>query len=272
MKIFTLNVGQGQFAVVTGENEAFIIDTYVPLDPKQEIVHVKAALSKILKGKNLVGPIVTGFDSDHFNEVGMKIVLNTYLPDWIMYPKYYKKTKTADACFDVIDSFKNRKDFRRYPVSLDNNDHRFYYKLSNEFVYEVFSPHRDDMTSSNNCSLVCKVTERLTGATYLITGDTENDRWDSIVRYFGSSISAHVLDAPHHGSKNGISKAAISKISPHTVLISAGVQNQYGHPDKEATVLFSAYAKQWYSTNYGTGQSLETHATGASVQTFLFKT
>lgn len=127
------------------------------------------------------------------------------------------------------------------------------------------------MNSSNNCSLVCKVKERSTGATYLITGDTENDRWDSIVKNFGSAIATNVLDAPHHGSKNGISAAAIKLIKPDTVHVSAGVNNQYGHPNAEATKLFSAYAKSWYATNYGKGQSLRTVASGAQVNTYKFE-
>lgn len=272
MKIYTLNVGQGQFVVVTGQKEAFIVDTYVPLSPKTDIVNVKGALASILQGKNLIGLMVTGFDADHFNEVGMRIVLNKYRPDWIMYPQYYKKTGNADACFAVIKSFEQQKDFRKISVSLSKNDTRFYNSsISSEFEFEVFSPHSADMTSSNNCSLVCKVKELSTGATYLITGDTENDRWDSITKYFGNSLRSQVLDAPHHGSKNGISADAMKLIKPHTVLVSAGYQNQYGHPDREATNLFAAHATNWYSTHASGGISLVTHVSADEVKTYKFE-
>lgn len=271
MNIYTLNVGQGQFVVVVGSKEAFIVDTYVPLAPKVEIINVKGALATILKDKNLIGLMITGFDDDHFNEVGLKIILNKYRPDWIMYPKYFKKTTNADTCFDVIKSFESQKEFQRLSVSLTDNKSRFCKKLSSEFEFEIFSPHTADMNSSNNCSLVCKVKERSTGATYLITGDTENDRWDSIVRSFESDITADVLDAPHHGSKNGISAAAIKLIKPNTVLVSAGVNNQYDHPDSEATKLFSAHAKKWYSTNNGNGQSLKTVVSRTEIKTYKFE-
>jgi beta-lactamase superfamily II metal-dependent hydrolase len=214
MEIFTLNVGQGQFVVVTGKSQAFIVDTYVPLTPTVDIINVKSALATILQGKELIGLIVTGFDADHFNEVGLRIVLNKYRPDWIMYPKYFKKTQTADTCFSIIETFETQTKFARCSVSLSQNDTRFYSKLSSEFEFEVFSPHAADMTSSNNCSLVCKVKELSTKATYLITGDTENDRWSSIVYYFGDALAADVLAAPHHGSKNGISAQTIVKIAP----------------------------------------------------------
>lgn len=270
MNIYTLNVGQGQFVVVTGNSEAIIIDTYVPLNPSVGIVNVKGALATILQGKNLIGLMVTGFDADHFNEIGMKIVLNKYRPNWLMYPKYFKETREANSCFAAIRVFENQKPIKRLSVSLDKNDTRFYNTISSEFQIEAFSPHAEDMNSSNNCSLVCKIKERSTGATYLVTGDTENDRWQSITRIFGNSIASHVLAAPHHGSRNGISEAAIRLINPHTVLVSAGVGNQYGHPAPEATKLFSHYAQKYFLTNYGQGQSLRTAATGSQVNTYLF--
>ena len=119
MNIYTLNVGQGQFVVVTGNTQAIIIDSYVPLNPTADIVNVKGALAAILQGKHLVGLIVTGFDADHFNEVGIKIILNKYRPNWIMYPKYFKDTRVADACFAAIKTFEKQKVFARYSVALD---------------------------------------------------------------------------------------------------------------------------------------------------------
>ena len=148
MQIYTLNVGQGQFVVVTGTSHAFIVDTFVPLSPSQPVINVKSALATILAGKELVGLIITGFDADHFNEVGMRIVLNKYRPNWIMYPKYFKKTDTASTCFSIIESFEKEKKFTRYSVSLSDNATRFYNNLSSEFVFEAFSPHSADMNSS----------------------------------------------------------------------------------------------------------------------------
>ena len=271
MIIYTLNIGQGQFVVVTGETEAIIVDTYVPLNPTNDVINVKGALSKILPGKNFIGLIVTGFDSDHFNEVGIKIILNKYRPDWIMYPKYFKDTKNADSCFTAIKTFEQQKTIKKYSEILEKISTRFYFDLSKDFVIEIFSPHGEDMNSSNNCSLVCKIKERSSGRSYLVTGDTENDRWSSITRIFQGAIASDILDAPHHGSKNGISEAAISLIKPHTVLISAGVNNQYGHPDPEALKLFGKYSKNCYATCGGEGgQSLKTEATKNDIKTYKF--
>lgn len=270
MKVYTLNVGQGQFVVVTGSSEAFIVDTYVPINPKVEIVNVKAALAKILAGKNLVGLMITGFDADHFNEVGIRIVLNKYRPAWIMYPRYYKATGNARACFAAISEYQAGKDLAKYSIELSSNQTRFYYNICSEFYFEVFSPHQEDMDSSNNCSLVCKVVERSTGATYLITGDTETGRWDSITRIFNESLRTQLLAAPHHGSENGSTVALLEYCCPDTVIISAGVNNPYGHPDRCALDLFKAYSREYYSTNWGGGQSIEVTLDGLSVRSAKF--
>lgn len=271
MNIYTLNVGQGQFVVVTSVNEAIIIDTHVPLSPATPIVNVKQALASILPGKNLVGLLVTGFDDDHLCEVGIQTVLHKYRPNWIAYPRYFKRTKTADACFGWIDRHDTKSSIQRVSISLGDNATRFYSKLSNDFMFEMFSPHAEDMSSSNNCSLVCKIREVTTNRTYLVTGDTETARWESICRIFGASIKCDVLAAGHHGSKNGVTRRMLEHASPHTVLISAGVNNQYGHPDKEAHTLYSAIATNVYQTNYGAGQSLKTVAASDGIKTFLFQ-
>lgn len=272
MKIYTLNVGQGQFVVITGETEAIIVDTFIALNPTNPIINVKGALADILKGKNLIGLVVTGFDADHFNEIGLKIILNKYRPNWIMYPKYFKETTNAKTCFGIIDSFDNQNiKFTRISVKITNSTSRFYSKISKDFDFEIFSPHPDDMDSSNNCSLVCKIIERSTNKSYLVTGDTECERWNSIVNCFGSAIKSDVLDAPHHGSKNGITLAAMNIIKPNTVLISAGVGNKYGHPDKEALNIYNSISRNVFRTNQNGGISLLTEVTKTTVQTYKYE-
>ena len=59
-------------------------------------------------------------------------------------------------------------------------------------------------------------------------------------------------------------------IKPHTVLISAGVNNQYGHPDREATALFKQYSEVYHATCFGNGQSLRTEVNKSGVNTYKF--
>ncbi len=255
MDIFTLYVGQGALAAVRAGNEAIVIDTHMPNcdDVTQE--QIEQSLNYYLSEKTVRGLILTGLDKDHACPAGVESILTHHEPDWIMYPTCYKPTGTASEVFRIIDKHENRRKNTSHPlvrksVRVDNVDSRNLTGLATYFTFELFSPHMDDMDSSNNSSIVLKLTGiDQTGFSYLITGDTETERWDSIGRYFGKYLSTPVMAAAHHGSTNGVNARALLKINPHTVLISAGVDNAYGHPDGAAVKAYKAVAKNVFCTN-----------------------
>lgn len=264
MNIITANVGQGALAIVRHQNEAIVIDSRIPAADDSTVAFVKELLAVSLKNHNVKGFILTGFDDDHSDVVGASIILRKYRPDWVMYPKYYKNTREARAVFALIDGEEKSRGIsnnplRRIPVRLDRLDNRHLRGLSAHFSFELFSPHIEDMDCSNNCSIVLKLTGLgPNGFSYLITGDTENGRWDTISRLFGSALKSHVLAAPHHGSKNATHPTSLLHVDPHTVLISAGVDSQYGHPNPSALKVYSRVAKHVFSTNMQGGVSLLT--------------
>lgn len=264
MNILTVNVGQGSLSIVRHNKEAIIIDSRIPPSGDETVVYVKEMLSVALTEHDVKGLILTGFDSDHADVTGVSIILLKYRPDWVMYPKYYKDTDEAKAVFKLIEQQEKARrtstnPLRRISVRLDNLTSRQLEDLSSNFDFELFSPHMEDMDSSNNCSIVVKLSGRGAGGfSYLITGDTENERWETISKYFGNALKSHILAAPHHGSKNATHPASLLHIEPHTVLISAGVNNQYGHPDPEALKVYSRVAKAVFSTNMQNGVSLFT--------------
>jgi competence protein ComEC len=88
-------------------------------------------------------------------------------------------------------------------------------------------------------------------------------------RLFGASLKSHVLAAAHHGSKNGVHAGALLHIAPHTVLISAGVDSQYGHPDPQAVKAYKQVAKYVFSTNMEGGVSLLTKPGATEIATTL---
>lgn len=277
MNIITANVGQGSLAIVRYANEAIIVDSRIPPSDDKTVAYVKELLALSLKGHLVKGLILTGFDADHSDVTGVTIILRKYRPDWVMYPKYYKDSDEATAVFALIDQEvaarrTSANPLRKISVRLDKLANRQLHGLSDHFTFELFSPHIEDMDSSNNCSIVLKLTGRGSrGFSYLITGDTENARWETIHRLFGSALKSQVLAAPHHGSKNGTCPASLLDIAPHTVLISAGVDNQYGHPDPAAFQVYKKVAKYVFSTNMEGGVSLLTQPEGTELTTKLIR-
>jgi len=277
MNIVTVNVGQGAFAIVRHQKEAIIVDCQVPPSDDDTVAYVKEMLALSLKDHFVRGLILTGFDNDHTEVVGASMILKKYRPDWVMYPGYYKDSAEAKKVFALLDSEvearrTSNNPLRKVSVRLDKLPNRFLTCLSTKFNFELFSPHIEDMDTSNNCSIVLKLTGRGDGGfSYLITGDTENPRWEVINRLYGSALKSHVLAAPHHGSRNATHPASLLNIAPHTVLISAGVDSQYGHPHPQAVQVYKKVAKHVFSTNMEGGVSLLTQPGTGELVTHLVR-
>lgn len=277
MDIITVNVGQGALAIVRHNTEAIIIDACMPPSDDDTVVYLKSTLAAFLKNYYVKGFILTGFDEDHSAAMGVGLILKKYRPDWIMYPKCYKNTDEATNVFQIIEQQERERSntsspLRRVSVRLDNIASRLLEGLSQYFNFELFSPHIEDMDTSNNSSIVLRMQGKGAGGfSYLVTGDTENSRWDTINRLFGDAIRSDVMAASHHGSKNGANAKTILLTAPNTVLISAGVDNQYGHPDSQAVAVYSKVAKHVYSTNVNGGVSLLTSPSINDFKTDLIK-
>jgi competence protein ComEC len=275
MNVITVNVGQGALSIIRHNHEAIIVDCRIPPSSDTTVAFVKQMFATSLKDHRVKGLILTGFDDDHTDVVGTAIVLQKYRPDWVLYPQYYKDTREAKSVFWLIDREEKKRQgtanpLRRISVRVDKVSNSKLPGLSTNFDFELFSPHIADMGCSNNSSIVLKVTGvGSAGFSYLITGDTETERWQSIARFFGDALKSHVLAAAHHGSINGVHPASLLHIDPHTVLISAGVDSQYGHPDAAAVKVYQRVAKYVYSTNMEGGVSLLTQPGKSEISTTL---
>ena len=270
MEVLTLYVGQGNFAVVRHGTQAIAVDTRWLSERSDDI---ESTVGRFLQRRYLTGVVLTGLDDDHADPIGLDWLLVNYMPDWVMYPKYYKDTENTKQVFNVIGKHERRrkggpKPLKRVSVRIDRLESRYLDDLSEEFQLELFSPHIEDMDNSNNCSIVLKVEGIGPGGfSYLVTGDTENPRWDRIVELFGDALDADVLAAPHHGSKNAAHAAMALAVTPNTVLISSGVDNQYGHPDRKAVTLYVRVADHVFQTNVRDGISFLTKQLGSDFLT-----
>lgn len=277
MDIITVNVGQGSLAIVRDNTEAIIIDACIPPSGDDTVAYVKSMLAAFLKNYFVRGFILTGFDEDHSDAMGVGLVLKKYRPEWIMYPKYYKDTDQAKNVFQIIHQQERERastanPLKRISVRLDNIASRNLKGLSQHFEFELFSPHIEDMDNSNNSGIVLRLQGKGEGGfSYLITGDTENNRWETINRLFKKSLRSDVMAAPHHGSRTGANVETLLLVVPNTILISAGVDNQYGHPDSQAVAVFNKVAKHVYSTHVKGGVSLLTSPLIDDFETKLIK-
>jgi beta-lactamase superfamily II metal-dependent hydrolase len=277
MDVLTMYVGQGSLVAIRAGNEGIIVDAHMPECDEVTPEEIQQTLLVYFRGMVVRGLILTGFDADHAHSGGVEWILSHFTPDWIMYPKYFKDTDCAGYVFESIKRHEKRRaatsrPLIRHSIRLDRLDCREITSLGHNFTIEVFSPHLEDMDSSNNCSIVAKITGTdSTGFRYLVTGDTEIDRWETIGRLFGAQIAADVMAAAHHGAVSGTYPKTLLDVSPDTVLISAGVDSQFDHPRGAAILAYQAVAKHIWATNAsGAANNLLTRRNGSSFTTTVF--
>ncbi|MNW25209.1 ComEC family competence protein [compost metagenome] len=95
------------------------------------------------------------------------------------------------------------------------------------------------------------------GATFLLTGDTvtsvEKSMVEALMKNKGHTmISAKMIDVlkvAHHGSKTSTSMEWLSYWKPRNAVISAGVNNAYGHPNEQVLKRLEAHGSRIFRTD-----------------------
>ena len=101
------------------------------------------------------------------------------------------------------------------------------------------------ISPGNEASLVLSLTYG--NFDMLLTGDVEGKGEDALVES-GRLRKYDVLKAAHHGSKNSSLEPFLETVKPSVTLISAGVDNRYGHPHEETLKRLEAAGSRVYST------------------------
>jgi competence protein ComEC len=81
----------------------------------------------------------------------------------------------------------------------------------------------------------------------LVPGDIEA-RGERTLLASGVNLHADVLVLPHHGSRTSSTLAFIEAVSPGIAVVSAGRDNQFGHPHPEVVARYSSAGAHVLST------------------------
>ena len=103
---------------------------------------------------------------------------------------------------------------------------------------EITVLHPNTLTGDSNVdSLVIQIS--CGTVEVLLTGDAEVPSENAMLNA-GTLSDVDVLKAGHHGSNTSNSVAFLDVVKPEVVVISAGLDNQYGHPHQEVIDRFAA--------------------------------
>jgi competence protein ComEC len=217
-----LNVGQGSLQLIEeGDTTNIVIDC-----------NLKGADEFVARyfGRRKVGQIdlliLSGKDADHSDADGLRSLKKRYDIKRLWHSDYEKAEETEN--WKEVQKIIDELEASGTIVEVPKAGHE--YKLGS-FELKVLSPHDDDSTSCNNASIVVRILAGKVSA--LFPGDCELDRWKNVTKYFSKYLPSNLLLIPHHGSSNGCDEDLLEAISPEYSVISAGEDNQYGHPDKE---------------------------------------
>lgn len=121
------------------------------------------------------------------------------------------------------------------------------FALGASTTMRVLFPDTDpSKMESNTASIVLQIVYG--DSTFLLTGDSPKSIEEYLVLIEGEQLVSDVLKVGHHGSRTSTSELFLSHVLPTYAIISAGRDNQYGHPHVEVTDLLFNYGVETMST------------------------
>lgn len=103
--------------------------------------------------------------------------------------------------------------------------------------FDILFPDRDvAKLNVNDGSIIGQLVYG--SSTIMFTGDAPNATEEYVLLLDEARLKSDILKAGHHGSKTSASESFISAIASQYAVISAGLDNRYGHPHQETLDLF----------------------------------
>ena len=211
LKIYFIDVGEGDSTLIVCDGEAMIIDL---------AANKGSLMKKYLNDlgiKTIKYVIGTHPDEDHIGS--LDVVFENYDCKTIIMPDLPVETKTHQK---ILDSIKWMNYRITPPVAGDT------YQLGGA-SFTILGPQKQ-YSDDNNNSVTLKLTHGEN--TFLFTGDAEKEAEDDYIisKY---DLKADVLKVGHHGSNTSTTTDFLNSVNPTYAVISCGNDNAYGHPNKE---------------------------------------
>lgn len=262
MKVVFIDVEQGDSSLVMlSDGTAILVDCNFYSDQDYKRVH------QLLKNEGLNPDIldvliITHPHEDHIRGIGRLYeefeVKAIYESGHRLYVSDEEKSKHYKDMIGVISKLKQKgavhRRLKAYEEMTFGNAKLRVFSPTKAFLSEEKPTERD---IHDQC-LVFQIEEF--GRKVLFTGDSSMEAWrDKIVPFYSDEngkpnlLQSTILHASHHGSNTFFySNAAgngdpyldgIKKVAPTISVVSAGVANRHGHPDRQALEYYKKHSK-----------------------------
>lgn len=265
LKIFFIDVGQGSSQLIILPNgKTLLIDG----GERDQAESVLATLQ--INGISKIDVMVaTHPHADHIG--GLIEVVNSIEVAQVLDSGQIHTTQTFEDFLDAIDS-------KQIPLTSVHQGEEI--DLDPSVELKILNPPTSlpdaafDESKFNDNSVVIKLSYGEFSA--LFSADMEETSEARLYHTSTGDLSSDVLLAGHHGSNSSSSSDFLAAVNPDVVVISAGANNSYGHPQQEALDRMNVIGpKQIFRTDIdgtiemtssgGTDYSIETSRSGKAV-------
>lgn len=232
-----LDIGQGDAIFIEAPNGNQIL---IDGGPNKSVLR---ELNKIMPfyDRSIDVIIATHPDKDHIG--GLPEIIDRYSVDFVV-----ESGAKNDTGVSLV--FKN--------IILQNHIKQIFAKRgmrvnlgSGVFLNILFPDRGVSEVESNTASVVAQL---IYGNTkFMLTGDSPKTIEEYLTMLDGEKLKSDVLKVGHHGSKTSSSEMFLGLVSSEYSVISAGRDNQYGHPHKEVIDVLNQFTSNILNTqNKGT--------------------
>lgn len=213
MTVHFLDVGQGLSILAQSDDQTLIYDG----GDSDKSSFVVAYLKE--QGVTDIDYLISShYDSDHVN--GLIGCLNAFDVENVICSDYVHDS-------DTYQSFINTAQSKGLELQHPAVGTAFTFGTGS---FEILAPSEIDQNDSNGNSVAIKLTNG--NNSFIFTGDAESSS-ESAMCASGINLDCDVLVPGHHGSATATSWEFLESTVPEYAVISCGVDNQYGHPDKD---------------------------------------
>lgn len=234
--VHLIDVGQGDAVYIRAGGKDVLIDAGEKENGRTDVVRYLRSL-----GVKRIDVLVASHPhSDHIG--GMEAVVRSFEIGKVVMPRLREELTPATDCYrDLLTAVKEKgltvsaaQDLGEIPLSEDGKT-----KLS------FLGPRRDHEDLNDMSVCVRFETE---GFSALFCGDAEEAAEEDLLSS-GADLSCDLLKLSHHGSAGSNLEAFLDAASPELFAVSAGAENEYGHPSGQVLERIRRTGKPLYRTD-----------------------
>lgn len=214
LQVSFLDVGQGDAIYVrTPDGYEILID-----GGSSNAVLRELSKQKSFFDRDIDVILATHYDTDHIG--GLVDVLKQYQVDLIIESGANSDTPASEA-FDVTSNMERADRVKAQAGQV--------FQIGEQVTLKILSPLGD--TSNWEANAASAIVQLAYGdIEFMLTGDAPAEIEDYLVGTVGADLESEVLKLGHHGSKTSTSELFLDTVQPEWAVVSAGLNNRYGHP------------------------------------------